>query len=243
MKKSFFLLLLTGFTFVFAYSQDKIVKNNGDIILCKIQSQDSVSVYFTLTKNGRDIDTFIKMSQVRYVSYGEQEEVFTNEPVDEIIKNGPLDKVSLGLGLGMDFGGIGGNLLFYPQRNIGIFGGLGFAYAGTGYNVGIKLRTASSDSTARVVPYGLLMYGYNAAIVVTNATDLNKIFYGPSLGFGLDYKSHLSKKSYWTIALIIPIRGSEVDDYMEDLKDNHGVEFKNDLLPVSFTIGYRIILK
>src|ERR1700712_111258 len=37
-----------------------------------------------------------------------------------------LDKVSVGIGAGYDFGGYGGNLIVYPQRNIGLFGGVGY---------------------------------------------------------------------------------------------------------------------
>ena len=33
------------------------------------------------------------------------------------------DMFSAGLGLGMDYGGFGANVLFYPQENIGLFAG------------------------------------------------------------------------------------------------------------------------
>lgn len=42
----------------------------------------------------------------------------------------------LGIGVGLDCGGVGVNLLVYPQENIGIFGGIGYAFAGLGLNGG-----------------------------------------------------------------------------------------------------------
>jgi hypothetical protein len=149
-----------------------------------------------------------------------------------------IDATSFGLGAGFDFGGIGGNVLIYPHRNIGIFGGVGYAMAGMGYNVGTKLRIISKKSMND--PFALLMYGYNAAIQVKDASQFNKFFYGPTLGIGMDFHSKKKKSVYWSMALMIPIRGSKVDDYITDLEDHHGVEFQTGLPPVALSIGYRI---
>src|ERR1700761_7927674 len=73
------------------------------------------------------------------------------------------DVNSLGIGLGEDYGGIGINYTVYPQTNIGLFGGVGYALAGVGYNFGVKLRTNPSLATLFV----MFMYGYNAAVAVT----------------------------------------------------------------------------
>ncbi len=52
----------------------------------------------------------------------------------------PGDMVSIGLGIGLDHGGFGGNVTYYPVKNIGLFGGVGYAIAGVGFNVGAKFR-------------------------------------------------------------------------------------------------------
>ncbi len=36
------------------------------------------------------------------------------------------DVVAIGLGVGLDYGGIGVNLTVYPQKNIGLFAGIGY---------------------------------------------------------------------------------------------------------------------
>jgi hypothetical protein len=153
------------------------------------------------------------------------------------------DVLSIGLGLGQDYGGFGLNLIAYPQRNIGIFGGLGYNLAGAGYNIGLKFRLISKKPTGKVNPYAVVMYGYNAAIKVTDASQYDKVFYGPTVGVGIDLKSHPRSKIYYSFGINVPIRGSEVDDYMNDLKNNHGVEFNNDLFPVTFSIGFKYIFK
>ncbi len=157
-------------------------------------------------------------------------------------KNRQFDIVSIGLGVGLDHGGIGGNILFYPSKSIGLFGGLGYAIAGPGFNAGAKLRLVSKKPTSILNPYVLAMYGYNAVIFVTNATEYNKFFYGPTFGIGLDFRTNSMRRGYWYAALLVPIRSSEVDNYITDLKNNHGIEFKNELFPLGISFGYRFIL-
>lgn len=152
-------------------------------------------------------------------------------------------KTSIGIGLGLDYGGIGANILYYPSNKIGLFGGVGYAIAGYGYNVGAKFRLNSKKESPKIDPYLLAMYGYNAAIVVKNVSYFNKLFYGPTLGFGIDFKpKSLSKTGYWSLALLIPIRSSDVDQYIKDLEDNNNIEFENNLLPIGISIGYRLKL-
>ena len=151
------------------------------------------------------------------------------------------DIFSLGVGLGLDYGGLlGVNLTAYPQKNIGFFAGGGIALAGFGYNVGAKLRyVTTNQKKVKFIPFFVGMYGYNSAIVVVNAPDYNKLFYGVTLGFGCDIRF---KKGYLSAALLIPIRGDDVDNYITDLQNKYHVNFQNDLLPMAFSIGYKFIL-
>jgi hypothetical protein len=150
------------------------------------------------------------------------------------------DKFSMGIGVGLDYGGIGLNYTLYPQENIGIFGGVGYALAGLGYNFGVKLRTNPSRAT----PFVMFMYGYNAAVVVTNApfgSNFNKLFYGPSAAIGVDLKSRKGG-GYWSLAMTIPFRSPDVNNYIDDLTTNDNVSFSNKPSPVGFSIGYKFIL-
>jgi|ERR1700757_1414818 len=151
------------------------------------------------------------------------------------------DVLSFGLGLGLDYGGLlGVNFTAYPQKNIGLFAGGGIALAGFGYNVGAKLRyVPNNQKRVQVLPFLVGMYGYNTVIVVVNAADYNKLFYGMTVGFGGDIRF---KKGCLSLALLIPIRGDDVDNYITDLQNKHNINFQNDLLPVAFSIGYKFIL-
>jgi hypothetical protein len=151
------------------------------------------------------------------------------------------ETMSLGLGLGQDYGGIGANLLYYMNDNIGLFGGAGHAIAGFGYNVGVKARFLPKKQSGTNF-YLLGMYGYNAAVKVEGADNFNKLFYGPTVGFGIDTGKHPFKSGYWSFALMIPFRKAEVNDYMDMLEDDYGVEFDQKMLPITFSVGYRFAL-
>jgi hypothetical protein len=151
------------------------------------------------------------------------------------------DIVSLGLGLGFDYGGIGASLLYYPQKNIGLFFGGGYAIAGFGYNAGLKLKLSNEKPTV-VSPFIMAMYGYNAAVAVSGNSSFDKLFYGPSFGAGIDIRSKRpNSKGYLSIALLIPVRNPDVNNYINDLQTNDGVSFSN-LPPVGISIGYRFLL-
>ena len=152
------------------------------------------------------------------------------------------DKLNLGLGIGFDYGGFGGNVTYYPQKNIGLFFGGGYAIAGFGYNAGLKYRFLSSNPRAQVTPFLMAMYGYNTAVHVTNASQLDKIFYGPTVGAGCDFGSHAKGRGAWSLAIFVPIRSSEPDDYMNHLKDDLGIEFKNKPWPIGLSVGYKFNL-
>jgi hypothetical protein len=156
--------------------------------------------------------------------------------------NNSIDHTSISIGVGMDHGGFGGKFLVYPQNNFGLFVGAGYAIAGFGINCGFKVRLINEKKQSKISPYLIGMYGYNAAIAVTNADQYNKLFYGPTFGIGLDFRPNPESIGYWSFALLLPIRSSEVNNYIDDLKNNHGVEFKNGLVPIGISFGYRFIL-
>jgi len=153
------------------------------------------------------------------------------------------DVITIGPGMGFDYGGFGFNLTVYPQKNIGLFAGGGYALAGFGFNGGLKIRFVSDQAIKKTNIYLIGMYGYNAAIKVSGSTEYDKLFYGPTFGIGLDYRKRPGYSGYWSIALLIPVRSSEVSDYMDDLENNHGVDFKTGLVPIGISIGYKFILQ
>lgn len=152
------------------------------------------------------------------------------------------DKVSVGLGLGAYYGGLGGNVLLYPYSNVGIFGGIGYNLLGTGFNVGAKIRIVQ-DSTWNINPYITVMYGTNSKVIIEGADQYNKMFNGYTFGLGLDQKWKNTKNGYSTFALIIPISSQELKRYVDDLKKSKGIETKESIFPIALSIGYHFVIK
>lgn len=141
----------------------------------------------------------------------------------------PLEgKVFFGPGLGIDHGGIGLRLDVRATEYAGIFGGIGYALAGIGWNTGIHVRVLPKKP---VCPYVTGMYGYNTAVKTLRwrGTYSDQVlYYGPSFGAGVELrKTHRS--NYFRLGLIIPIRSDAVkQDYRDLVKD---------LWPVLITLG------
>jgi len=153
------------------------------------------------------------------------------------------DMINFGLGIGQDYGGMGVNLAVYPEKHIGLFIGGGYAFAGFGYNAGVKIRFVSEKKYQPVNFFIIAMYGYNASIAVADAERFNKLFYGPTAGIGLDIGPRKPNKGYFSFSINVPFRSPDVNDYMDDLEKNHGVEFQSGLIPISFTLGYKFALE
>lgn len=215
-----------------AYSQDIITRTNGEVIKCKIQNEDSTFVYFKTFIKDKLIETHLPTSEISSIKYYSK----SNVEIGNIVEIEKEEIVAAAVGLGLDYGGIAGfKLTLNLHDNIGIFGGLGWAFLGLGYNVGTKINFAPK---AKINPHLQAMYGYNASIIISNDSDLSKIFYGGTVGFGIDFKS-TTRKSYWTLGLLIPIRQEEVSDYMDYLEDEESVDFQKDLSPILLSIGFK----
>lgn len=155
----------------------------------------------------------------------------------------PYDLFTFGVGVGFDYGGFGLNFAAAPQQNIILFGGVGYAIAGAGYNFGAKFRLTPSH---KFTPFIMGMYGYNAAVAVSGQDNfgtgsLNKLFYGPTAGIGFDFGHFQKNKGYLSVALTIPFRSPDAQNYINSLK-SQGVTFNNSLPDVGFSIGYKFAM-
>lgn len=153
------------------------------------------------------------------------------------------DKSSLGIGLGLDYGGYGACFTIYPQKNIGVFGGIGYALAGLGYNLGLKARFHFSQKKPSASLFVAGMYGYNTVFKIKNLGTLNKIYYGPSFGLGLETAVKPKKAGVWAFAVYLPIRSQEALDYQKYLKSLPYLSIENELLPIAISIGYKFTIQ
>ena len=142
---------------------------------------------------------------------------------------------NLGLGLGLDYGGIGLQLQCRPAAPLVMFAGGGYALAGLGYNAGVQGRILPA---AKWCPYVVAMYGYNAVIMVKGASEYNEIYFGPSIGFGVENHKRGDYRSFWRFQLLVPFRPDAFEKDMNDLKANPNVKIESEPPPFAFSVGY-----
>jgi len=174
----------------------------------------------------------------------------TKAQVEKPTELNDYDMSSIGLGIGIDYGGFGINGQYYINEKVTPFIGLGYNIVGLGYNVGLKYRFLNKESTKRYIPFLVAMYGYNAALKVDNldnngyyspGSTYQKIFYGPSIGFGIDKKRYKYNKGYWSFELLVPMRLSDYQNTMDNL-NRQGVTFSSKPLPIAISLGYKFII-
>ncbi|WP_421763383.1 hypothetical protein [Ekhidna sp.] len=150
--------------------------------------------------------------------------------------NGQDSNASLGLGLGLDYGGIGAQVAIKADNDLALFGGIGTALAGPGFNVGVRYFFESKGSEQFFV-HG--MYGYNAVIVIQGMSSANKVYYGPSIGGGINLPN--KNNTFWELAVNIPFRSSDFRNDWDDFNDDPNIEIGR-LLPFTISIGYNFRL-
>ena len=153
MKQIFLVLLYLMAYAASSFSQDLIYKKDGSQILCKIQKEDSTEVYFSFVKNGSTLETFLKKSEVQLLKYGGA----------KVVQEGSSTaSTTAGIGLGMQYGGIGANFMLSPNNTLGIFVGVGYKMFGL-YDAGGTGTLGSGSEVAEYkVKYRLPYYGLAA---------------------------------------------------------------------------------
>jgi hypothetical protein len=145
------------------------------------------------------------------------------------------DKFFLGLGAGLDYGGIGIRASYAATKNINAFGGVGYNLVDPAYNAGVMYKFMPHK---KISPTVLAMYGYNAAIKITDRRDLSNTYYGFTVGAGCHIKNR-SLKNNWALEILLPFRNSAFTkdyNYWES-------SLKNKITPITVTIGYNFVLQ
>lgn len=148
----------------------------------------------------------------------------------------PSDPILLiGIGYGLDYGGIGFKAEYLPIKYVGMFGAAGYNFVKAGYSAGISLRPLPD---AVIQPVLLAMYGTNAAIKVNTTyyisstpitKSYSKVYNGFSVGLGGDIKID-KRQDRISIGVLYPFRNPE---FKTEYQQTNG---KNPM-PVTFTIG------
>jgi hypothetical protein len=143
----------------------------------------------------------------------------------------PKKEFDLGLGMGMDYGGIGLRATFKPIPRLGSFAAGGYNLNAAGFNVGGQWYFPQKKHAF----YLTAMYGYNAVIVVSGDINDKGTYYGVSAGAGFQLNSQ-HKRNFWNFELLVPIRNSNYKDDLDALK-YLGTDLREPL-PIAFSVGY-----
>ena len=143
-------------------------------------------------------------------------------------------RVFAGLGYGLDYGGFGGKIEYVTAKNIGVFAGLGYNHISAGWNAGATLKILP-NKTISVNP--MVFYGYNGGVSkIKNAPEYEMISLGATAGFNMDIM--LGRKSKFSVGLFVPFRSRKFRDNYQAMKNDPAVHITNELVPVSFSVGY-----
>ncbi len=164
--------------------------------------------------------------------------------------NGDEDnsKLHIGLGAGMDYGGIGFKIEYLPIKYLGVFGGVGYNLVGLGVNAGLQFRPLPDK---KIQPILMAMYGYNGVLKIDGANNNNlqqygldgisKAYYGFSAGVGGELKvGHKGSRLY--LGLWLPVRSKEFHDNYDIMKNSTYLTTKTDVLPIAYSIGFNFAI-
>ena len=144
-----------------------------------------------------------------------------------------------GAGFGLDYGGlIGARADFYPIPYLAVFGAVGWEMIGIGWNTGVLARLIPADGMHGVRPYFKAMYGVNAVTQVDGKAGYDAMYYGLSIGFGLETRFGRSKRSGINFDLNFPFRSPEYFSTLNRMLNDPSLEMKNTPLPITISLGY-----
>lgn len=175
-----------------------------------------------------------KLISIQSAEWAKKLVVQEPEPPKAEVYKEDAEMASFGLGIGLDYGGIGGRLAVQINPQLGAFIAGGYAFAGFGYNAGLRGRL---NPEKKFNPTLSLMYGYNAALQITGGppgTDINKLYYGPTIGIGFERRLRNLNKDFWQLELLVPIRSSEYDNDIAKYKSI----LSSTPVPIAISIGY-----
>ena len=146
--------------------------------------------------------------------------------------------INLGIGGGQDYGGAGFRMTVVASQKVEFFGAAGLNLLGIGLNGGAGLRLRPKSS---VCPYAGAMYGYNAIIKISNQSDYNKTYYGPTFNLGSEFWIPKST-DFFNLEILVPVRSSKYSDDYDYLTKKLGYRLKK-ASPVVMSLGIHFTIR
>lgn len=139
-----------------------------------------------------------------------------------------------GLGLGLDYGGLGFKCEYLPFKYMGVSFGLGYNLQGPGINLGASFKPLPDKL---IQPVATFLWGYNAVIVIQDRAERNKTYYGFSAGLGGELRVG-KKGNKLSLTIFYPFRNKRFQEDYDELDKDPTIKWSNELLPVVYSIGF-----
>ncbi len=156
----------------------------------------------------------------------------TEEKNNETVHN----QFGLGIGFGLNYGGIGMNLTYAPIKYISVTGHAGFNFID--FNAGIGLNAYILPRTKSYRPNLKVLYGYNAVIINIGLPSYNETYYGVTFGLGNEIRFGKKNAHGFDVDLLIPVRDEKFSDDFDAMKADPRVEVLSEPLPFAISVGY-----
>lgn len=149
----------------------------------------------------------------------------------------------LGVGAGLDYGGLGAKLQVMPLRWLSVFAGGGYNFYKFGYNVGAKFIVPGN----KLQPFVTGMYGYNAVVVVQDNTGnsyddkYNRTYYGFTAGAGLDIVVGKNENRL-SFGILYPFRNNDYQKDIDKLEHDPAITDFHEPWPIQVSVGFNFQL-
>ncbi len=149
------------------------------------------------------------------------------------------NSTDIGLGLGLDYGGIFGVKAGYsPVKHLNLFVAGGLQFSGFGWQIGAMGYIMPKTTKQFVRPFFKVMYGINAATYVDGIDEYNKLFQGLTVGSGSEFRFGKKKKHGFNVEINYPFRSKEFFDTYDKMQNDSRITGLLDPSPITISMGY-----
>jgi len=162
---------------------------------------------------------------------------------ENIFKN---EKITVGIGIGVDYSIIGPKLKLKVRENIFITSSISLVQTNIIPTLGIESQYVKLKNT-RICPYAFLIIGNDLLIRLKDFDQReieNTLFRSLNLGLGSKFRIFKDSNSYFTAGISYRFYNKNlVEDHIKDFNERRQLNYSANINELLFTIGYNFILK
>lgn len=149
------------------------------------------------------------------------------------------EKVTLMMGLGMEYGGLGFKTKYRLKNNFKAVGVLGILPSSVRWNIGLETHLDTKFSKS-IAPYFLVMFGPNAELALRSNRGYRerKLLEGFTLGTGTYIGvPKRSSKYYFSAGINYTIISPESANFIEEFNDTYSTNYVTNYRRLFFSLG------